>query len=424
MFNKSNSKQESNQATSEELALITSIAGKASPVNELNKANQSAICKTAAITHMQRNDHLKAENSHRYLMFLVEGTVTLLNGKEEAGTLSAGSSDALKPLFDNKETYQSIKSSGLVRIARFGREQMDILLSEQQKHAVFVCDIELSELDNLIFENIRQAIVGKSLTLGSYNESASRILTSLANTPGVVELADIIQSDPGLSVSIIRAAQRTEGASNDTVQTIRGAISRLGVEATVQAITSQLKENTINCSNPIIENRFRKYVKRSLLSSRIAVQISSQMSHLQPDEVTLNALLADIGELAVITSAAEISDQITDEQEFKNSIENLRTIVSQWILKDWNFPDMFVDSAINSRDWYRNHPGEINVADLHTSALLVIHGATPESEQSSIPNANNLLLARRLQQAGIDLTSPEKIMQAAIGSQVKIKKAS
>jgi len=61
---------------------------------------------------------------------------------------------------------------------------------------------------------------------------------------------------------------------------------------------------------------------------------------------------------------------------------------------------------------------------LHTSALLVIHGATPESEQSSIPNANNLLLARRLQQAGIDLTSPEKIMQAAIGNQTQVKKAS
>ena len=83
-----------------------------------------------------------------------------------------------------------------------------------------------------------------------------------------------------------------------------------------------------------------------------------------------------------------------------------------------------MDSAINSRDWYRNHPGEITAADLHTSALLVIHGATPESEQSSIPNANNLLLARRLQQAGIDLTSPEKIMQAAIGNQTQVKKAS
>ena len=146
---------------------------------------------------------------------------------------------------------------GLARIARFGREQMDILLSEQQKHAVIVSDIELSELDNLIFENIRQSIVSKTLSLASFNESSARILTSLANNPGVVELADIIQSDPGLSASVIRAAQRTEGASNDTVQTIRGAISRLGVEATVQAVTTQLKENTIICSNPIIENRFR-----------------------------------------------------------------------------------------------------------------------------------------------------------------------
>jgi len=342
----------------------------------------------------------------------------LFSGKDEVGSLTAGSSDALQPLFIDKEQYQSIKSPGFARIARFGREQMDILMSEQQKNAVVVVDLHLSELDNLIFEDIRKSIVAKNLVLASFSQSSTRILTAIANKAGIPELANLIHSDPALAASILRAAQRAEGGNGDMVQTVRGAISRMGVEATIQSITSQLKDNTIICSNPIVEERFAKYMKRSLVASKLSQTISKDMSHLKPEEVALNSLLSDIGELAIITSANKLSEHINDAQQLQACVENLRTLVSQWILKFWNFPDSFVDSAINARDWYRNHPGEISLADIHTSALLVINGVMPESEQSSIPNANNLLLARRLQQAGVDLTSPEAIMQSASGTSV------
>jgi len=416
VFSKSTPKQNSTQLESEELALVAGVAAKALPISELNAENRSALCKTATMSTMQRNDILKPENSHRYLMYLVEGSVLLFSGKDEIGSLTAGSNDAMQPLFIDKEQYQSIKSPGFARIARFGREQMDILMSEQQKNAVVVVDLHLSELDNLIFEDIRKSIVAKNLVLASFSQSSTRILTAIANKAGIPELASMIHSDPALAASILRAAQRAEGGNGDMVQTVRGAISRMGVEATIQSITSQLKENTIICSNPIVEERFVKYMKRSLMASKLSQTISKDMAHLKPEEVALNSLLSDIGELAIITSANKLSDQIDDAQQLQACVENLRTLVSQWILKFWNFPESFVYSAINARDWYRNHPGEISLADIHTSALLVINGVMPESEQSSIPNANNLLLARRLQQAGVDLTSPETIMQSAKGT--------
>ncbi len=409
---KGNQKQQNNQLDPEDYAQVSAIAGKVVPINELNAENRAAICNSAQITVMQRNDQLKPENSHRYLMFLIEGSVTMISGKEEVGTLSPSSSDALQPLFSNKDDYQALKSPGLAKIARFGREQMDILLAEQQKNAVSVVDVHVSELDNLIFDEIRSKISEKKLALASFSDSSSRILTSLASNAGIPELAETIQTDPALSASIVRAAQRTEGAG-DTVQTIRGAISRLGVEATMQAITAQLKSNTVICKNPIIEDRFRRYVRRSLLAARLATVITKDMPHLQQDEVVLNSLLADIGELAIITHANMHNDRITDAQEFTSCIDNLRTIVSQWILKQWSFPAAFIDSAETSRDWYRNHQNEISMADVHTAALLVINSEMPESEQSSIPSANNLLLARRLQSAGIDLTSSAALMQAA-----------
>jgi len=37
----------------------------------------------------------------------------------------------------------------------------------------------------------------------------------------------------------------------------------------------------------------------------------------------------------------------------------------------------------------------------------------PDEQTNSIPSADNLLLARRLQQAGIDLQSPQEIIEKA-----------
>ncbi|MGK0231151.1 MAG: hypothetical protein ACI9US_003828, partial [Gammaproteobacteria bacterium] len=77
--------------------------------------------------------------------------------------------------------------------------------------------------------------------------------------------------------------------------------------------------------------------------------------------------------------------------------------------------------SLKARDWYRTHNGEITYTDLVTAALLIINAEMPESQPTSIPSANNLLLARRLQQAGIDLTSPGTIIRAATSRIVTVQ---
>lgn len=420
MVFKSNSKQTS-QESDENLALIAAAANSVSPVNELNAENQAALCKSASISHMQRNDVLKPENAHRWLMYLVEGSVALYNGKDEVGTLSARTNEAAQPLFSDKEAYQSIKTPAMAKIVKFGREQMDILSSEQQKNAVKVVDVQVTAHDNLLFDDIQSDIVSNSLKLASFNESAAKILTSIGGNSAIPELAEIIQSDPGLSAQIVRLANRAEGGSGDSIQSIRGAISRLGVEATMQGLTEQLKSNTVICANKVIEDRFRRYVSRTTLAGAISQVVTKELPHLNADTATLNAVLSDIGELVVISYANRHADEFTDPEQLASTIENLRGILSVWVLSHWDFPAEIIDSATNARDWYRNHPGEISYADVMTAALLIIQSEMPESEHSSIPSATNLLLARRLQQAGIDLQSPGAIIQAATSHVVGVQ---
>jgi len=405
----------------ENSTLILASAAAVLPVSELNAINRVAICKTATVVHVQRNDQIKTENSDRWLMYLVEGSLSLFLGKEEVGVINARTPEALQPLFLDKGAYQSARTTTMAKIARFGRQQFDILLKEQQKNAVTVMDIHVGELDNLVFDDIVTAMEKNAISLAISPDSADKILNSYRSVAGIPELADVIQSDAGLSAHIVNAANKVDATTNESTSSIRGAITRLGVKETQVSIASLLQSNTMKPSSDVLKNRFSRYVQRVTLSSSIVQVLSKKLPHLKPEVAALVALSSDLGELAVLTYANKYPERFNDEQSLSSVVENLRVIVSCWLINSWEYPAEFVDAAQKSRDWYRNHNGEITYTDLLTAALLIIQSESPDSEKSSIPSANNLLLARRLQQSGIDLTSPGDIIKAASSKLVSVQ---
>lgn len=401
--------------------LVQSAARTVSPVTELNAKNCKALCKSAVVVHVQRNDEIKPENSHRWMMYLVEGSLTLHSGKDEVGVLNANTTEALQPLFQDKGAYQSVRTNTVAKIVKFGREQLDILLKEQQKNAVSVTDVHVGELDNLVFDDIREAMMAQSVALPSSSDAAVKILGSFARVAGIPELAEVIQCDPGLAVHIVKTANRVDVGTTESTHSIRGAITRLGVEETQRAIAELLKVNTMVPANKIIDTRLKRYIHRTTLCAAIAQVISRELPHLKSEVAMLVALSADVGELLVLKYANAHADKFTSDQELATVIENLRLIVSSWLMSSWDFPPEFLDASLKARDWYRTHNGEITYTDLVTAALLIINSEMPESQPSSIPNADNLLLARRLQQAGIDLTSPGAIVRAASSRIVNVQ---
>ena len=401
--------------------LVQAAARSVSPVIELNAINSKSLCKSAVIQHVQRNDEIKPENSHRWMMYLVEGSLTLHSGKEEVGVINANTKEALQPLFQDKGAYQSARTSSVAKIVKFGREQLDILLKEQQKNAVSVTDVHMGELDNLIFDGIVSSMSENTVSLPSSSDGALKILSSFARVAGIPELAEVIQCDPGLAVHIVRTANRVDVGTTESTHSIRGAITRLGVEETQRAIAELLKINTMVPTSKVVDGRLKRYIQRTTLSAAIAQVLSRELPHLKPEVAMLVALSADVGELLILKHANAHADKFTSDQHLATVVENLRVIVSSWLMAAWEFPADFQDAALKSRDWYRTHNGEITYTDLVTASLLIINSEMPESQPSSIPNANNLLLARRLQQAGIDLTSPGAIVRAATSRIVTVQ---
>lgn len=393
---------------------IMQLAKNLYPVSDLNESNRQALCRSASVMHLQRNDQLKLDTVFRGLVYVVEGSITVYNGKTEVLTINAGTKEANQPITIDQSANLAIKTRAFAKLVRFGREQMGILLKEQEKAATHVIERQVSEADNVVFDDILRDMQNNSVTLSSFKETTQKIMMAVKSKKvDIPDLAKIIQTDPGLTAHIVLAASRADGSNADPVQTIRGAITRLGVEATVRMSMALPTKNALQSNNPVIIEQLKKYSRRATIAAAICQVLANKESYLKPDMALLAGLTADLGELLVIGYADKHPDHFTSAQQLSETIDNLREIVGSWLLGTWGFAPEFVDATHTGRDWYRNTSGDIEYSDLVTAALLVIQSEFPDSDSSSIPNAGNLLITRRLQQVGIDLNAPTDILHAA-----------
>lgn len=401
---------------------IMQIAGKLTLVSELNETNRQALCRSASILHLQRNDQLKLDTVMRGLVYVIDGSVTTFNGKTEVNTVTAGSKEANIPLAVDQAANHTIKSTAFAKLIRFGREQMEILLKEQERAATKVIEHQVSERDNIIFDDILRDMASNSVALSGFKETAAKIMRAVkSKNMGIPDLAHIIQSDPGLTAHIVLAASRADGSNADPVQTIRGAITRLGVDTTVRMAMALPMKNALQSENKVIADYLKKFSNRATLAAAISQVLAHKVPYLKPDMALLAGLTADIGELLVIGYADQHQEQFTSEKDLHDTVESLREIVGSWLLKTWGFSPEFVEATHTSRDWYRNKTGDIEYADLVTAALLIIQAEFPDQTASSIPNATSLLITRRLQQVGIDLNEPKGILKEATEKLVKLR---
>ncbi len=394
---------------------LLALAARLTPISELNEANRLTICKSASVVNMNRSTDIAANKEHRWFTYLLEGQVDVVNAKEKdsSESLNSGSDRALQPVLKEFTQHHSIKTKTTAQLVRFGRELFDILLNEQQKSATTVHDIRVSANDNIIFDDIVAAFEQRAVSLHCQADIGQRISSLVAKgSMGIPELSRTLASDPALTACTLHEANKLAGAG-ETTQTMRGAITRLGVESANALAVRIPGEQQWKAANPVLEQHMAIYQRRTTLTAAICKVFAKSLPHLSDERAHLIGLMADIGELMVLGHANNHPEQFADAEALHASARNLREIVGMWLLSAWGFNANFIEAVESARDFYRNHTGEITYADLVTAALLTIESEIPEGEDKSIPSVVNLLLPRKLQQAGIDLQNPQQILQQA-----------
>jgi len=409
---------------SNDISQLLSLAARLSPINELNEANRLTICKSATLVNVNRSTSLEANKEHRWFTYLFEGQVEIRNtkDKDEVEAINTNTDRAMQAVLKEFTQHHLIATKTTATLVRFGRELFDILLKEQQKNATKAHDVQVSAADNVIFDSIVEAFQNKTVNLNCQGDTGTKLAALVQQgSMGIPELSLALAADPALTAHTVHEANKL-AAKGETTQTMRGAITRLGVESAKQLAVKIPSEHKWTAANPVIEKQMLNYKRRTTLTAAICKSFAKQVPHLTDERAHVIGMMADIGELLIIGHANENSDQFTDAETLTSSIRNLREIVGIWLLSAWGFNENFIEAAESARDFYRNHTGDITYADLVTAALLTIETELSDDEDKSVPSVVNLLLPRKLQQAGIDLQNSQLILQQAAGELQELQK--
>ena len=414
MFNFDSKSSAATETENDDFSEMMALATRLSPISELNDANRLTICKSATLVNLNRSTTLAANKEHRWFTYVLEGQVEVRNAKDKEDTKATevNTSRALQPVLTEFSQQHSINTKTAATLVRFGKELFDILLKEQQKNATKAHDVRVYEKDNLVFDSIVESFEQRTVNL-SCQSSVSAKIAALVNrgSTGIPELSLAVAADPALTAHTMYEANKL--TAGETTQTMRGAITRLGVESVNQLALKIPSEQAWQAANPAIEQHMASYQRRATLTAAICKVFAKSVPHLTDERAHLIGLMADIGELLVICHANEHAEEFNDAESLLGSSRNLREAVGSWLLGAWGFNENFIEAAESARDFYRNHTGEITYADLVTAALLTIESELPEEENKSVPSVVNLLLPRKLQQAGIDLQDPQQILEQA-----------
>ena len=209
-------------------------------------------------------------------------------------------------------------------------------------------------------EDIIQAIENDQLTLPTLPEVALKVRDVAEDENAcIADLVKIISTDASLTARIVRVTNSPLLRAPVEVKDLGMAVNRLGMNYTANLAIGLAMEQMFQATTDIIDTRLRGIWEQTSKIATISHVIAAKQKGMQLEEVTLAALIHQLGALPILTYAEEHEDLISDGITLDQVISKLHGELGEVILKKWDFPPELIKLPKD----YQNLAGENQSAD-------------------------------------------------------------
>ncbi len=183
------------------------------------------------------------------------------------------------------------------------------------------------------------AVQNDRLILPTLPEVALKIRDAVSN-PEVSSggLSDVIASDVAMAARLIKVANSPLLRGRVVVDSLRMAITRLGITFVRNLATGLAMEQMFQATSDAVDKRLRASWEHSLEVGSISHVLAHHFGRLKPDQATLAGLTCEIGILPILTMAEESPDLFENEEVLDSIIDRFHPKIGSAILKSWDFP--------------------------------------------------------------------------------------
>lgn len=238
-----------------------------------------------------------------------------------------------------------------------------------------------------ITRHLLELVDRDELMLPTLPEVALRIREA-ANDPNVTsrDLTELLGTDPAISAWLIRIANSPLMRSFQRIDTLSGAISRLGIAYSCNLATGLAMQQLFQATSEIIDERMRQAWQHSIEVAAIATVLAKHYTSLKPDQATLAALVHAIGVLPVLAYAEEHSLFLGEDDgaQLDQLIATAHPLLGERILAAWNFPEDLLPVPVEHVD-VRRVVAHADYVDVVIVAKLQSRGGCYGQCQSFLP---------------------------------------
>lgn len=213
---------------------------------------------------------------------------------------------------------------------------------------------------------------------------AERIQLGIHKASHGRRVARLLAADPALSAKALRAA--CSAAQLRRPRTLPQIVDRLDRHY-VSGLVSASAETSMAPTQPGMHTAARNAWQRAIRVSTLAYLLATLDGRFDPEEASLAGLLHNLGELALLGRAAR-DDRPGMVQELDHARRCYGAEAGQELARAWGFPGSLVRVAGSCGDWYRDHDGPADMADLVLVAQL--HARLGQARTDALPQLRRM----------------------------------
>jgi HD-like signal output (HDOD) protein len=313
-------------------------------------------------------------------LYLIEGSVRQIAEDGAVKTVRHTDTSALAPLARLRPSHYKVIAESRVRYLLIDNELYEQAVGKlEQSSSLTLESYQVEEEDehgpmdaeNRLTLQIYEDLNSGHLLLPSLPEVAVRIGEAVNDEDtDARKIAGLIETDPVIALKIVKAANSARYGGVSQVATVTEAVARLGMQNTrILVVTFALRE-LFRTPSRQLEARMLALWEHSRHVGALAQVLADRVGAFNSHEALLAGLVHDIGCLAVVGYARDFPDVAQNTVALESSIRTLRSQLSGMILSTWQMPVELVTAAKEAENWYRDHSGPADYADLIVVAQL------------------------------------------------------
>lgn len=276
-----------------------------------------------------------------------------------------------------------------------------------------------AELNNsLLFDGFCVAFKKDQLQVPSLPDVAIRLRQALQKDVNVAEATKIINLDPVIASKLIQVVNSPLHRAVNPISNSHDAITRLGFKTTQNLVTSISLHNLFRSRSKRLNDRIQHLWRQSIQIASLSYTLASFTRKINADEALLAGLIHNIGALPIITYAETVNSELFSDQELDKTIATLQSLVGEYILKKWHFPESLLKIPQQTGNWYLDEAADLQLSDIVLLARFHSLLGSPQAQQ--LPPLNTLPAFQKL---GDNALTPSMSLQALHDAKQQIAEA-